>query len=82
VAWRGLQISYPSIGALGRAYRPWFRRRRVSAVGALLPPSYAEPWARSHPRLLWALHRIERRLEAAPPLPWLADHYLIELERR
>lgn len=82
VAWRGLRISYPSIGALRRAYRPWFRTRRVSALGALLPPSYAEPWARSHPRLLWALHRIERAFEATPPLPRLADHYLIELERR
>jgi SAM-dependent methyltransferase len=82
VPWRGLTISYPSVGALRRAYGPWFRTRRVSALGALLPPSYAEPWARSRPGLLWALHRIERRLEAAPPLPWLADHYLIELERR
>jgi SAM-dependent methyltransferase len=82
VRWRGLRISYPSVGALRRAYRPWFHTRRVSALGALLPPSYAEAWARSHPRLLWALHRVERWLEAAPPLPWLADHYLIELERR
>jgi SAM-dependent methyltransferase len=82
VAWRGLRISYPSIGTLRSAYAPWFRCRRVSAVGALLPPSYAELWARARPRLLWALHRIERRFEAAPPLPWLADHYLIELERK
>ncbi len=82
VAWRGLRICYPSIGTLRSAYAPWFRCRRVSAVGALLPPSYAELWARARPRLLWALHRIERRFEAAPPLPWLADHYLIELERK
>ena len=82
VAWRGLRISYPSIGTLRSAYAPWFRCRRVSAVGALLPPSYAELWARARPRLLWALHRIERRFEATPPLPWLADHYLIELERK
>jgi hypothetical protein len=25
---------------------------------------------------------LERRFESVPPLPWLADHYLIELERR
>jgi SAM-dependent methyltransferase len=82
VAWRGLTIRYPAPGALRRAFGPWFVCRRLSAVGALLPPSYAEGWARRRPALLHALAQIERRLEAAPPLPWLADHYLIELERR
>jgi SAM-dependent methyltransferase len=79
--WRGLNIHYPSIGHVRRAFAPWFRRTRVSAIGALLPPSYADGWARRHPRILAALDRWERRLEAVPPLPWLADHYLIELER-
>jgi SAM-dependent methyltransferase len=82
VAWRGLQIVYPSVGALRAAYAPWFSCRRVSALGALLPPSYAEGWAREHPGLLWALGRVERAFETMPPLPQLADHYLIELERK
>ena len=81
VAWRGLTISYPSIGALRRAFAPWFRAQRVSAVGALLPPSYVEEWAAQRPRLLDRLGRWERRAETWPPLPWLADHYLVELER-
>jgi SAM-dependent methyltransferase len=81
VAWRGLTIRYPSIGALRRAFAPWFRMRRASAVGALLPPSYAEGWAVRRPRLLGRLGRWERRFETWPPLPWLADHYLLELER-
>ena len=81
VAWRGLTIRYPSIGSLRRALAPWFRPRRVCAVGALLPPSYAEGWAVRRPRLLARLNRWERRLETLPPLPWLADHYLLELER-
>jgi SAM-dependent methyltransferase len=81
VAWRGLTIRYPSIGSLRRAFAPWFRPRRASAVGALLPPSYAEGWAVRRPRLLARLNRWERRLETLPPLPWLADHYLLELER-
>jgi SAM-dependent methyltransferase len=79
--WRGLTIRYPSAGALRRAFAPHFVQRRVAAVGALLPPSYAEPWAARRPRLLAALDRWERRAETLPPLPWLADHYLIELER-
>jgi SAM-dependent methyltransferase len=81
VAWRGLTIRYPSIGLLRRVFAPWFRLRRTSAIGALLPPSYAEGWAVRRPRLLARLDRWERRLETLPPLPWLADHYLLELER-
>jgi SAM-dependent methyltransferase len=82
VAWRGLTVRYPSILALRRAFAQHFRTLRTSAVGALLPPTYAEEWTRRHPRLLAGLARWERRLERLPPLPWLADHYLIELERR
>lgn len=81
VAWRGLTVRYPSIGRLRRAFAPAFRLRRVSAVGAFLPPTYAEEWTRRHPRLLAALDRWERRLAGVPPFPWLADHYLAELER-
>lgn len=81
VAWRGVTIRYRSIGALRRAFAPFFAQRRVCAVGALLPPSYAEGWAARHPQLLATLDRWERRAETIPPLPWLADHYLIELER-
>ena len=79
--WRGLTVRYPSIGAVRRAFAPRFVQRRVAAIGALVPPTYAEAWAARHPRLLAALDRWERRAETIPPLPWLADHYLIELER-
>ncbi len=78
VRWRGLEVRYPSVRTLRRAFEPAFRLRRVAAVGALLPPSYAEPWAAKHPRTVAWLDRWERRLEALPPLPWLADHYLAE----
>jgi len=78
VAWRGLTIRYPSIAAVRRAFAPAFTLQRVSAIGALLPPSYVEPWAARHPRILAWLNRVERRLETTRPLPWLADHYLIE----
>jgi SAM-dependent methyltransferase len=81
IAWRGLMIRYPSIATARRAFAPWFRLRRASAVGAFLPPSYAEAWPARRPRLLSWLDGCERRLEAVPPLPWLADHYLLELQR-
>lgn len=79
--WHGLTIRYPSISAVRRAFAPHFAQRRVAAIGALVPPSYAQGWADRHPRLLAALDRWERRAETLPPLPWLADHYLIEFER-
>ncbi|HKH46529.1 MAG TPA: class I SAM-dependent methyltransferase [Thermoanaerobaculia bacterium] len=82
LAWRGMTVRYPSIRALRRAFAPGFRTLRTGAVGAFLPPTYTEEWIRRHPRLLAALSRWERRLERMPPLPWLADHYLIEMERR
>jgi SAM-dependent methyltransferase len=82
-AWRGMTIRYPAIGTVKRAFAPAFRASGPpAALGALLPPSYAEAWAARHPRLLARLDRWERRWESLPPLPWLADHYLLELERR
>lgn len=81
-AWRGLTIRYPSIHTLRRSFAPAFWQCRASAIGVFLPPPYAESWAVKHPRLLALLNHWERRLEALPPLPWLADHYLLELERR
>jgi SAM-dependent methyltransferase len=80
-SWHGLSIRYPTIGAVRSAFASHFAQRRVAALGALVPPSYAQAWAARHPRLLAALDRWERRAETLPPLPWLADHYLIELER-
>ena len=80
--WRGLTIRYPSIGTVRRAFAPHFVERRVAAIGALIPPPDAEALAQRHPRALAMLDRWERRIETLPPLPWLADHYLIELERK
>jgi SAM-dependent methyltransferase len=82
VAWRGLRVRYPTVGAVRRAFAKRFESARPRALGALLPPGYAEAWALRHPRLIERLAALEERVEAAPPLPWLADHYLLELVRR
>jgi SAM-dependent methyltransferase len=81
VEWRGLNVRYHSIGALRIAFAPAFRLLRTSGIGFLVPPPYAEDFAGRHPRALQALNRWERRLETTRPFPWLADHYLVELER-
>jgi SAM-dependent methyltransferase len=79
--WSGIAIYYPSIAETHQAFAPEFRMLRVSAIGALLPPPFAEGWMVRHPRWLAALERMERRVEARWPLPLLADHYLVELQR-
>jgi SAM-dependent methyltransferase len=80
--WRGVRVRYPSIGTVRRAFATGFRQTGVSALGALLPPSYAESCARRYPELVGQVDEIEQALEWVPPLPWLADHYLMELARR
>jgi SAM-dependent methyltransferase len=79
--WRGLRISYPPLRALRRLFAPRFRFRGARAIGVFVPPSYAEAWIAPHSRLLGALDALERRVEAVPPFPSLADHVLLELER-
>jgi len=80
--WRGLAVRYPSIGALCRVLAEWFVPRRRGGLGVLVPPSYVEPWAQRHQRLVRRLDRWERAIEEWPVVPWLGDHYLLEVERR
>jgi SAM-dependent methyltransferase len=79
--WSGIRVNYPSIAQTRRVFSPEFRVLRVSALGALLPPPYTERLAGRFPRVLAALDRAERRWETMWPLPFLADHYVLELER-
>lgn len=80
--WRGLRVAYPPVRDLRRLFAEGFRFVGARAIGVLVPPSYAEEWTGRHARLLAALDAVERRIEAVPPFPSLADHVLIELERR
>jgi SAM-dependent methyltransferase len=80
-SWSGIRIQYPSITKARHAFSPEFRVLRVSAIGTLLPPPYTEKWIGRYPRLIEQINRLERRFERCWPLPRLADHYLMELER-
>jgi|SRR5438445_4042328 len=82
VEWRGTTVRYPSVRTVGRAFAPDFAVRRTGGLGVLVPPTYAEEWARRHPALVERLDRWERRIEDWPLVPRLGDHYLLELERR
>ncbi|MEP6534489.1 MAG: class I SAM-dependent methyltransferase [Bryobacteraceae bacterium] len=78
--WRGIPLRYPSPSALSRAFSGGFRVKRLSAIGLLTPPCL-ESMASRWPRLINVLDRCERLLETLPPLAWISDHYLLELER-
>ncbi|BCS31748.1 methyltransferase [Luteitalea sp. TBR-22] len=82
VTWRGMTIHYYAAADVRAAFAPGFRVTRTWALGAVMPPPFAEAWAVTHPRLSAGLARLERRLETAWPLPSLADHVVVELERR
>ena len=82
VGWRDITVRYPSIGYVRRTFAQHFTLVRSAGLGVLLPPSYADAWAREHPEWIERLERWERRIESWPLVPRLADHYLLELVRR
>lgn len=81
VAWRGLQISYPTPAELGRALCPHFAPVSRRALGVVLPPTYASGWLERSPRALSALFRLERGLQRWQALAAVADHYVFEARR-
>ncbi|MEN8163925.1 MAG: class I SAM-dependent methyltransferase [Acidobacteriota bacterium] len=64
-------------GAFGRA----FCRNALVPIGLAVPPSFLEPWAVRHPRILAALARLDRSLRPIATLAFIADHALVHLER-
>jgi SAM-dependent methyltransferase len=81
VAWRGLQISYPTPAELERALRPHFATLSRRPLGVVLPPTYASNWLARSPRAFAALLRLERSLHGCQVLAALADHFVLEARR-
>jgi ubiquinone/menaquinone biosynthesis C-methylase UbiE len=76
-----VEVHYPTVGAVRRAFAPEFCLRRLRAVGLLVPPSYAEGWASQHRTTLNVLEKLDRSLGALPILCRLGDHVLFDFER-
>ena len=72
-------VRYHRARAMVEAFTPAFRLVRRRGIGVFVPPSAAEPWISSHPRLLAALEGIDRVVSR--PLATLGDHVLYEFER-
>ncbi len=76
-----VQVHYPSVRSLARAFAPEFRLKSVRGIGVVVPPSYLEPWARRHPHLLQLCTRFDSWLGACPGIRSLGDHVLVHLQR-
>lgn len=80
--WQGRPLRYPSVATLRRLAAANFLVDRVSALGAIVPPPYAEQWAQRHAEAIRRLNSTERRWETNRLLTRCADHYLVELVRK
>jgi len=76
-----VHVHYPSATTLARAFASEFRLKSVLGIGVAVPPSYLEPWARRHPRLLQLFEQFDSRLGPCPGIRSLGDHVLVRLQR-
>jgi ubiquinone/menaquinone biosynthesis C-methylase UbiE len=76
-----LEIQYPSVRFLARAFAPEFRLKSVQGVGVAVPPSYLEPWAHRHPHLLKLCGLTDSLVARLPGIRVLGDHVLVRLQR-
>jgi|ERR1700690_1639489 len=76
-----LQVHYPSVKLLANTFAPGFRLRSIKGVGVAVPPSYLEPWAERHPRLLELCQQFDSWTSRFPGIRSLGDHVLVRLER-
>lgn len=79
---RSMRVWYPSPRQLRREFATSFRCLHTTAIGLLLPPTDFAGVVERWPRLTAVASAIEDWLAPLPPLGWLADHYLLTLERR
>jgi SAM-dependent methyltransferase len=76
-----VNVHYPTLRALRRAFRPEFCLRAVKGIGVAVPPTYFSPLVNRFPRVLDAAALLDRALARCPGIQILADHILLTLER-
>ena len=76
-----LHVHYPSVRFLARAFAPEFSLKSVQGIGVAVPPSYLEPWAQRHPRLLQLCEWADSWAARWPGIRVLGDHVLVRLQR-
>ena len=77
-----LRVHYPSVRFLALTFAPEFQVKLVRGIGVTVPPSYMEPWAQRHPRVLAFCDRLDSWFGRCPGIRLLGDHVLVRLQRR
>jgi 2-polyprenyl-3-methyl-5-hydroxy-6-metoxy-1,4-benzoquinol methylase len=77
-----VQVYYPRVRSLTRAFSPEFCLKSVIGIGVSVPPSYAEPWAARFPRLFDFCVGADSVLGRCPGIRVLADHIMLRFERQ
>jgi len=76
-----VRVHYPSVRSLRRAVAPEFNMKSIKGIGLTVPPSYLEPWAADHPRLMGLGELADTWMGGCPGTRVLADHILVGFER-
>ncbi len=76
-----VQVRYPMVRQIARAFAPQFRLESIRGIGVAVPPSYVEKWAQRHPQLLRLFERADSMLGRFPGTRLAADHVLVRLQR-
>jgi Methylase involved in ubiquinone/menaquinone biosynthesis len=76
---RSFTVRYHRRGDLVRAMAPWFRLVSTKGIGVFVPPSAAEPWISSYPRVVRAMELADEVVSGV--LAPLGDHILYAFER-
>jgi len=76
-----VRVWYPTPRRVSREFAPGFRRLGLTAIGCFLPPPYLEHLEDTRPEMVRRLAALEARWHGVPQLGWLADHFLLKLER-
>jgi hypothetical protein len=79
---QSVRVWYPSPRRLRREFEPSFRPLGLTAIGCFLPPPYLEHLEDTKPRMIRRLAAVELRWNRVFPFTWLADHFMLALERR
>ena|SRR5947208_12246743 len=77
-----VRVRYPGVRAITRIFAPYFALKRWKGVGVAVPPTYLEPLARRFPKAVRALAGVDRWLGRCALARSMADHILLEFERK
>ncbi len=79
LAQREFRVVYHRRLDMVRAFAPWFVLEKRIGIGIAVPPSAAEPWISSHPRLLRFMETVDRAVSRR--LAIFGDHILYQFRR-